>query len=556
MPRLSRIEWDIIDARVRVEAKRQAPHTLSCALLRLVLQQFFPGIEEALVETVTDGPDDRGVDAIHVLEDDEYAEIYIFQAKYRETVEGTDRTVNDAEALKLAAFVEDLFDRSSSLSGSGNFRLREAVKRIWSLHERGVFCRYRIVVCSNDIGLSHSATQILASTSKKHTQVSFEQYGPGELIRDLSDSKLRRESGALQVIGKEIFERTDGDVRGAIASIDALSFVRLISSEDGQTVKRHLFDDNLRVFLGVSGGYNPAIIETATSDDSHLFWYLNNGITITCRNYSFNRGHPNPPLKLTDFQIVNGAQTSHSLLEAHRINPQALDNVVLMVRIYATDREDIAERVAVATNSQARIQDRDLRANHVTLKKLELAFAERGYYFERKRNMHSDKDSAKRIDALKLGQVITAYYLSEPDRARGESDAIFGSRFFQVFHESYDVDELCALSNLYRTIEQMREDYSATFRENLEGGGELQYLVYGHWFILYAVKLLLIKHGRPIPTGEEAIEQIREAIGLVARACSQQKAVAHYQMFRSPRTKEKIVAEITGKQGDLFLGQA
>jgi hypothetical protein len=553
MARLSRIEWDIIDARVRAEAARQAPNTASCALLRLILRQFFPGIEEALIEVVTDGPDDRGVDAIHVSEDDEYAEIYIFQAKYRETVEGTDKTVNDAEALKLAAFVEDLFDRSESLSDGGNFRLREAVKRIWALHERGVICRYRIVVCSNDTGLSGSAKSILENSCKKHNQVSYEQYGPRELIRDLGDSKLRRESGTLQVIGKEIFERTDGDVRGAIASIDARSFVDLISSEDGQTVKRHLFDDNLRVFLGVSGRYNAAIIETATSGDSHLFWYLNNGITITCRNYSFNRGHPNPPLKLTDFQIVNGAQTSHSLLEAYRINPQALSDVVLMVRIYATDREDIAERVAVATNSQARIQDRDLRANHPILKKLELAFAERGYFFERKRNMHSEKDPIRRIDALKLGQVITAFYLGEPDRARGESDAIFGSRFPQVFHESHDVDELCALSNLYRIIEQLREDYTANFRDNLEGGGEAQYLVYGHWFILYALKLLLNKHGRPIPTGDAAVEQITEAIGLVARACSQQKAVAHYQMFRSPRTKEKILAEITGKQGDLFL---
>jgi hypothetical protein len=373
MPRISRIDWDIIDARVRNEAQRQVPRTLSCALLRLVLRQYFPGLDEGMVEAITDGPDDRGVDAIHIVEDEDAAEIYLFQAKYRESVEGTDRTINDAEALKLAAFVEELFDHAKPLSETGNFRLREAVARIWSLHENGVICRYRIVLCSNDSGLSTSASSILASTCNKHVQVSFEHYGPADLIRDLGDSKLRRESGDLQVIGKEIFERTDGDVRGAIASIDARSFVRLISSSDSKTVKRHIFDDNLRVFLGASGGYNPAIIETATSDDSHLFWYLNNGITITCRNYSFNRGHVNPQLKLIDFQIVNGAQTSHSLMEASRINSEALTDVVLMIRVYATDRDDIAERVAVATNSQARIQDRDLRANHPVMKKLELA---------------------------------------------------------------------------------------------------------------------------------------------------------------------------------------
>jgi hypothetical protein len=167
--------------------------------------------------------------------------------------------------------------------------------------------------------------------------------------------------------------------------------------------------------------------------------------------------------------------------------------------------------------------------------------------------MHSDRDAASRIDALKLGQVITAFYLNEPDRARGESDAIFGSRFQQVFHERYDVDELCALSNLYRTIENMRDEYSAANRNNIESGGEFQYLIYGHWFILYAAKLILSKKAQPIPKGDVAVELITEAIGLVARACTQNKAVAHYQMFRSPKTKEKILSEFTGRQIDMFL---
>ncbi|WP_252869919.1 AIPR family protein [Brucella pituitosa] len=104
------------------------------------------------------------------------------------------------------------------------------------------------------------------------------------------------------------------------------------------------------------------------------------------------KGHSNPVIKIEDFQIVNGAQTSHSLLEAYNRSPDAFENIVIMVRVYATARGDIAERVAVATNSQARIQARDLRANHPILKKLEIAFLNQGYYFERKRNMHADKD--------------------------------------------------------------------------------------------------------------------------------------------------------------------
>lgn len=553
MTRVSKIDWDIIDARVRsIFSKHRTPN-LSTALLWLVLEQYFPDSAEDRIEDITDGGDDRGVDAIHIIEGDDFCEIYLFQSKYRETHSATDKTINDSECLKITLFMEELFEKSDHLRSCGNLRLKESIDRIWSFHEKGTICRYHIVFCSNDQGLSNSAMGILENLKAKYLQISVESYGPSDLIRDFASHGVVRETGYLQVIGREVFERTDGDVRGVIASVDANSFVDLIRIPNSSTVKRYLFDDNLRVFLGSNGGYNSSIITTATSTDSHLFWYLNNGITITCKNYSYNKGHISPKIKIEEFQIVNGAQTSHSLIEASRIEPKALENVVIMVRVYATDRSDIAERVAVATNSQARIQGRDLRANHPILKKLELAFAERGYYFERKRNMHADHESELRIDALKLGQIIMSYYLGDPDRARADSNSIFENRFPQIYHEGYDVDELCRVFRVYSKIEKMREDYLHDHSGGIESGGEYQYLVYGHWFILYAINIILAKSIKSVPSEEGGIESaIVEAIGLVARACSQQKAVAQYQMFRSPRTKEKIYAELNGKQGNLF----
>lgn len=551
MAKLSKVDWDIIDARVRAAKAEHGLPTSSMALLLLVLRQFFPAAGDDLLESITDGPGDRGVDALQIVEGNDSAEVFVFQAKYRESLGTTEKTINDSEALKIRLFLQELFEKSGNLADVGNLRLREAAIRIWGLHERGIICRYHVVFCSNDQGLSVSAHAILKSLCESHQQVSYECYGAADLIRDLGSRERRRETGALHVVGREVFERADGDIRGIIASIDARSFIDLIRTGDG-TVKRYLFDDNLRIFLGVNGGYNSSIIATATSPDRHLFWYLNNGITITCRTYSYNKGHSNPKIIVEDFQIVNGAQTSHSLLEAHRIDPEALSDVVLTARIYATDRSDIIERVAVATNSQARIQSRDLRANTAVLKKLELGFLERGYYFERKRNMHADREAARRIDALKLGQIILAFYLREPDRAKGESDSIFDYRFSTIFHESYDIDELCRLFEFYRLIEVMREAYLFNNEGSLETGSDLQYLVYGHWFILYAAKLLLGLRNAAVPSGEAAQKLANEAIALVARACTQNKAVAHYQMFRSPKTKDKILAELSGKQGTLF----
>lgn len=554
MARISKVDFDIIHARVADEAIHTPPLPVKTAFIRLVLRQYFPSDDTNFIESITDGSSDRGVDAIHILEDADEAEVFIFQSKYRDSVSTTDKTINDSECLKLGAFIEELFDHSLSLRDVGNFYLQQRVDAIWELHKRGIICRYRIVICSNDAGLSHSGRSILDTLAMKHSQISFEQYGPSVLLRDLSARRKIRDDGTIQVIGKEIYERVDGDVRGAVASIDAASFIRLISDERLQSVKRHVFDDNLRMFLGVTGGYNSDIIGTATSPESYLFWYLNNGITITCKNYSYNRSHHSPVVSLKEFQIVNGAQTSHSLLEAYRLNPDAFEGVVLNVRIYATDRDDIIERVAVATNSQARIQDRDLKANHPVLKKLEMAFQEHGYFFERKRNMYADRPAELRIDAFKLGQVILSFHLNEPDRARGESDAIFGFRFHEIFHESYDILSLIKLFNLYKKIEVMRDEYYDAYRDNIEGGGNFQYLVYGHWFILFACKLIMSKYGSTFPEEKDWDGLIRQAIELIARASSQSqgKAVAHYQIFRSPKTREKVVSEFYGKQGDLF----
>lgn len=549
---VSRLEWDIIESRVAEISRRRGTPTKSWAFLWLVLDQFFPAADEERIESITDGAHDRGVDAIHVIEKEDSAEVFLFQSKYRDSHASTRKSINDNEALKVYSFIHDLFDRSDDMAQCANFQTQQKVRQIWALHDRGVFCRYNIVFCSNDEGLSNSACAILDELSKKFEQISYTHYGAARLVTDLGSHQKRLEKGQLQVIGRELFERADGNVRGVIASIDPFSFVEMIASPDKSSVKKHIFDDNLRIFLGQSGGYNADIIETATSDRSHLFWYLNNGITITCKSYSYNKGHTSPIITIEDFQIVNGAQTSHSLFEAHRVDPTALQNVVLLIRIYATDEPDIVESVAVATNSQAKIQARDLKSNAEVLKKLELALSERGLFFERKRNMHLDKPIDKRIDALKFGQVVLSYLLNEPEKARSESDSIFGNRFSQIFHESYDIDELLQIIKLYQIIEQLRDQYASDFSGQIESGGSYQYLIYGHWFVLFTAKLILAKKGKRAPADEEIQPLIDEAVKIVSIACSQQKSVAHYQMFRSPRTKHKILEEMSGKQMDLF----
>jgi hypothetical protein len=141
--------------------------------------------------------------------------------------------------------------------------------------------------------------------------------------------------------------------------------------------------------------------------------------------------------------------------------------------------------------------------------------------------------------------------MGEPERAKADSDTIFGDRFHLIFHEHYSIEELCRLFELYRLFEETRDNHVVQQRDAIEPTGERQYIVYGHWFVLYAAKLILSSE-KMIPTGEEARALVLNALILVAKASASAKSTAQYQLFRSSNTKGRIIAELEGRQLSLF----
>jgi hypothetical protein len=225
MPTITAIEWDILDARVRKTGAQFGLASPSMSFLYLVLDQFFPNRSSDFPEMVVDGGNDLGVDAIEIIEREDEAEVFVFQSKHRTSHKSTDRTINDSDVLKVVRFVQAIFDQDEWVSCSGNLQVREAASRIWDLHRRGVICRYRLVFCTNGACLHESAAALLQSALRNLPSVAHEEYGSRDILRDIGQSGRDRETWILQAIGRETLERIDGDVRGVIASVDALSFV-------------------------------------------------------------------------------------------------------------------------------------------------------------------------------------------------------------------------------------------------------------------------------------------------------------------------------------------
>ena len=172
----------------------------------------------------------------------------------------------------------------------------------------------------------------------------------------------------------------------------------------------HAFERNVRAFLQVRGNVNKGIQQTI-AETPHRFLAYNNGISATARTVDLEKiGKGLYRLKAaTDFQIVNGGQTTASLFHAWKKERSDISHIVVQVKLtLASDVVKLAELVPLISlyaNSQNKVNTADFSANGPFHQKLEelsrtiwapaLGGLERGtrWYYERARGSYMDEKS-------------------------------------------------------------------------------------------------------------------------------------------------------------------
>ncbi len=131
-----------------------------------------------------------------------------------------------------------------------------------------------------------------------------------------------------------------------------------------------LFDRNVRLFLGArKGGVNAGIQATLESTTERKnFWAYNNGVTIICDDFDSSK---KGKLKLNNFSIVNGCQTTVTLASAPT---NTLQDVRVLVRIIQAS-EKVIDSVITFNNSQNPIRLWDLNSQDKLQKKLKKQLA-------------------------------------------------------------------------------------------------------------------------------------------------------------------------------------
>ena len=157
------------------------------------------------------------------------------------------------------------------------------------------------------MGLVETQKQRMLTALAGYRSFNVHHHTLDSIVQLFLEKKQPKINDTLRLVDKNYFERTDGNIRGLIATQEATELIRIITNPNDTTqVRRDIFNDNVRIYLTKENRINKKIHATALSNKNAEFWYLNNGITLTCDSFSYQPGTRAPIVTLENIQIVNG----------------------------------------------------------------------------------------------------------------------------------------------------------------------------------------------------------------------------------------------------------
>ena len=165
-----------------------------------------------------------------------------------------------------------------------------------------------------------------------------------------------------------------------------------------------LLEQNVRVFLQARSNVNRGIKNTILFDPA-MFLAYNNGITATAEEITTKNANGNLNLiKIHNFQIVNGGQTTASIHAAYKQKVD-LSNVFIQMKLSIVQPSravEIVPKISEYANSQNRVNAADFFANHpfhirmeefsrrMYVPSMDGTFRQSKWFYERARGQYAD----------------------------------------------------------------------------------------------------------------------------------------------------------------------
>ncbi|MDP2211422.1 MAG: AIPR family protein [Candidatus Aquicultor sp.] len=204
---------------------------------------------------------------------------------------------------------------------------------------------------------------------------------------------------------RTVIPEIPGVEQAYLGLLSAPQFLRLVEN-DNEEVLTSLFYDNVRHWQEWNT-VNSEMRETLSSPEkARYFPLLNNGVTIVAR-----RIHPTAnKFLLEDYQVVNGCQTSYVL---HECRDGLGEDVMIPVRLIATQDDSIKNAIIKATNRQTQVTEDQLFALSDFPKKLEAYFptfeARKKLYYERRSRQYNGVVGIEKVRVITMTALVRAF---------------------------------------------------------------------------------------------------------------------------------------------------
>lgn len=372
--------------------------TESHSFLVWFLQHYYRLDDTESLDTVCDGPDDKGIDGIYV--DENLESIVVFQAKL---VQNSDKTLGSTQLKEFVGTLAQFetpseiaeIARTTRNSELANLLVKERVadKIEGGYTVKGVFATN---IEMNQDGEDYLNGRDDLSVFDKSELVG--KYVPVDRTPPVATTV------SFDVFGFDCAEYKTADVNILMAPLKGSELIGL-----GGIVSRELFVWNVRGSLGRTK-VNKDIGKSIDDPDEHKnFLLYHNGLTILCRQVNQELDK----ITISGYSVVNGCQSLTSLYD-HK--DKITDDLRIMVRLIELPPDhELAEKITHHSNNQNSINARDLQSNSLIQRRLQNEFNSNysGQVFYRIKRGEPEQ-APQVIDNDEAGRLLLAFDLKQP----------------------------------------------------------------------------------------------------------------------------------------------
>ncbi|WP_211465834.1 AIPR family protein [Collimonas silvisoli] len=336
----------------------------------------------------------------------------------------------------------------------------------------------------------------------------------------------------------------EGVRQSFVGSVSAVEYMKLITDSDGN-LQKNLFYDNVRDYQG-NTPVNLEIDKTLKSGKGQAALAIyNNGITIIAKKVERISGK----VKLTDYQIVNGCQTSHVLFE----NREQLDaGSHIVIKIIETVEPEVAVNVIKAANRQTEVKVEAFESLSPFHKDLEEYFkaraANRKYpiYYERRSKQYDNVPGIRNNQVMTLSAQIKAHVsasLAQPQSTHRYFGEILDSNRGRMFVQGDTFEKYYAAAALLNRIEGLFRKRTIKPRYKLFKF-HLIFMVYN-----YFIKLMNVKNAPDFDSICNSIDDNKILIPVLNSACeSIDLALKKLKLSHEDGIRSKALTDLLAKE--------